>query len=103
MNVRRAILGNAHVDASIARSTEFTVEFQDLYDVQAASLIPVLEDGMAHREVRKVKAPALARIIYDMSRAVIAHRLLGWSDASIDEDTAILFDTIWKGVGCRKR
>ena len=30
MSVRRAILGDAHVDASIARSTEFTAEFQDL-------------------------------------------------------------------------
>jgi 4-carboxymuconolactone decarboxylase len=30
MRVRRAILGDAHVDASIARSTEFTAEFQDL-------------------------------------------------------------------------
>ena len=30
MRVRRAILGDAHVDASIARQTEFTADFQDL-------------------------------------------------------------------------
>lgn len=30
MQVRRAILGDAHVDASIVRSTAFTEEFQDL-------------------------------------------------------------------------
>jgi len=30
MSVRRTILGDAHVDASIARSTPFTAEFQDL-------------------------------------------------------------------------
>jgi 4-carboxymuconolactone decarboxylase len=30
MTVRRAILGDAHVDASIARTTAFTDEFQDL-------------------------------------------------------------------------
>ena len=30
MAVRRAILGDAHVDASIVRSTAFTEEFQDL-------------------------------------------------------------------------
>ena len=30
MMVRRAILGDAHVDASIARSNAFTEEFQDL-------------------------------------------------------------------------
>ena len=30
MRVRRDILGDPHVDASIARTTEFTQEFQDL-------------------------------------------------------------------------
>src|SRR3954447_4381771 len=30
MRVRRTILGDAHVDASIARRTSFTEEFQDL-------------------------------------------------------------------------
>lgn len=30
ITVRRAILGDAHVDASIARGTAFTEEFQDL-------------------------------------------------------------------------
>ena len=30
MRVRRVILGDAHVDASIARTTEFSEEFQDL-------------------------------------------------------------------------
>ena len=30
MTVRRAVLGDAHVDRSLARRTEFTEEFQDL-------------------------------------------------------------------------
>jgi 4-carboxymuconolactone decarboxylase len=30
MSVRRAVLGDAHVDRSIARSTAFTADFQDL-------------------------------------------------------------------------
>src|SRR5581483_5645195 len=30
MRVRRSVLGDAHVDASVARTTEFTAEFQDL-------------------------------------------------------------------------
>jgi 4-carboxymuconolactone decarboxylase len=30
MRVRRSVLGDAHVDAAVARTTEFTTEFQDL-------------------------------------------------------------------------
>jgi 4-carboxymuconolactone decarboxylase len=30
MEVRRAVLGDAHVDAAVARTSEFTAEFQDL-------------------------------------------------------------------------
>jgi 4-carboxymuconolactone decarboxylase len=30
LSVRRAVLGNAHVDGAIARTTELTSEFQDL-------------------------------------------------------------------------
>ena len=30
MEVRRAVLGDEHVDRAIARTTDFTAEFQDL-------------------------------------------------------------------------
>ena len=30
MHVRREVLGDAHVDGAVARTTEFTAEFQDL-------------------------------------------------------------------------
>lgn len=30
MKVRREVLGDAHVDAAVARTTEFTADFQDL-------------------------------------------------------------------------
>jgi AcrR family transcriptional regulator len=78
-------------------------EFQDLYTRQADALARVLEEGMARRELRKADSLALARIIYDTSRGLIAQRLLGLSDASVEQDSTILFDLIWKGVGCRKR
>ena len=75
-------------------------EFRDLYDRQAAALARVLEDGIRRRLVRQLDAAVTARIIYDMTRGLIAQRLLGWSGASVDEDAGFLFDVIWKGVGC---
>jgi AcrR family transcriptional regulator len=78
-------------------------EFRDLYDRQAAVLAKVLEDGMEYQQVRNMKAAASARIIYDMTRGLIAQRLLGWSEASVEEDAGFLFEVIWKGVGCQNR
>lgn len=75
-------------------------EFQDLYNRQAEALERVLQDGMENNQVRSVNSAASARIIYDMTRGLIAQRLLGWSQASVVEDAEFLFDVIWKGVGC---
>ena len=35
MRVRREVLGDAHVDAAIARTTDFTADFQELITTQA--------------------------------------------------------------------
>ncbi len=35
MRIRREVLGDAHVDASIARTTDFTADFQELITRQA--------------------------------------------------------------------
>jgi AcrR family transcriptional regulator len=78
-------------------------EFQDLYKRQAEELERVLVDGMHRKQVRKLNVPASARIIYDMTRSLIAQRLLGWSQGSAEDDAGFLFDIIWKGVGCQNR
>jgi AcrR family transcriptional regulator len=76
-------------------------EFQDIYDRQAAALTRVLDQGNESGEIRRLNTAASARIIYDMTRGLIAQRLLGWSNASVEEDAGFLFDLIWKGVGCQ--
>lgn len=78
-------------------------EFQDLYNRQADALAAVIEDGVERKELRRVDGPATARIVYDMTRGLIAQRLLGWSRSSVEDDSAALFEMIWKGVGCAKR
>jgi AcrR family transcriptional regulator len=77
-------------------------EFQDLYDRQADALAKVLETGIARKEIRPLNPLGAARIIYDMTRGVIAQRLLGWSQSSVDEDAEFLFDFVWRGVACQE-
>src|SRR6476619_1277036 len=78
-------------------------EFQDLYKRQAEELERVLLDGIQRNQVRKLNVLASARISYDMTRSLIAQRLLGWSQGSAEDDAGFLFDVIWKGVGCQNR
>src|SRR3712207_8723217 len=52
MRVRREVLGDEHVDAAIARTTEFTADFQDLITRYAWGEIwtrPGLEDRKSTR------------------------------------------------------
>jgi AcrR family transcriptional regulator len=77
-------------------------EFQELYQRQAATLERILEEGIARNEVRTMDVSASARVIYDMTRGLVVHRLLGWSESSVEQDAGFLFDVIWKGVGCHE-
>lgn len=76
-------------------------EFRDIYDRQAAALTRVLDLGVESGELRDLNTAASARIVYDMTRGLIAQRVLGWSQATVEEDAGFLFDLIWKGVGCQ--
>ena len=78
-------------------------EFQDRYNRQAEALERVLVDGMERKQVRRLNAPASARIIYDLTRSLTAQRRLGWSQASPDDDAGSLLDVTWKGVARQKR
>jgi AcrR family transcriptional regulator len=78
-------------------------EFQDLYNRQADALARVIGDGIQRKQVRHMDPLAAARFIYDSTRGIIAQRLLGWSQSSVDEDAAFVFDMIWKGIACAKR
>jgi AcrR family transcriptional regulator len=77
-------------------------EFQDLYQRQAATLERILEEGIMRNQVRNLDVAASARVIYDMTRGLVAQRLLGWSQSSVEQDAGFLFDVIWKGVGCHE-
>ena len=77
-------------------------EFQDLYHQQANVLAEVIRSGIAAGQIRPVEPIAAARIVYDMTRGLIAQRLLGWSDRPAEDDADFLFELILKGIGCQQ-
>jgi AcrR family transcriptional regulator len=88
-----AEFGNVIHPASIDK------EFRDLHLKQSQALGQALRDGMDRGEIRQVDADAVAFTIQDMSRGLIARRLLGWSKKNAEEDIDCLCDLIWRGIG----
>ena len=80
------------------RAAPLNKEFRALYLRQAKTLEAVLREATAGGQVRSVRADAAALTVYEMTRGLIAQRLLGWSKASADEDIDFMFELIWKGL-----
>jgi AcrR family transcriptional regulator len=78
-------------------------EFQQLYEKHARTLESVLRDGMESGEVRPLDPVPASRIVYDLTRGLIAQRMLGWCSMGVDEATDFLFDVIWKGLECSEQ
>ena len=75
-------------------------EFRDLYIKQANLLERIVEEGVAAGEIRAVKPRAAALTIYDMTRGLIAQRMLGWTDGDTAAAIDHLFGIVWKGIVC---
>jgi AcrR family transcriptional regulator len=73
--------------------------FRDMYLEHAGMLERVLRDAVEQGDLRNICPRATAFRIYDMTLGLIAQRLLGWSNASADEDVDSLFDLLWRGIG----
>jgi len=73
-------------------------EFRDMYAQQARMLQGVLQEAANQGTIRVARPDSTALMIYDMTRGLIAQRLMGWSKAGVDEDVEFLFDLVWKGI-----
>jgi AcrR family transcriptional regulator len=80
-------------------STCFQKEFKNLYLQQIRPLEEALQQASLHGEIRRISPDAAVFFVYEMTRALIRHRLLGWSTGSADEKSQSVFDLIWKGLG----
>jgi AcrR family transcriptional regulator len=73
-------------------------EFREMYAQQARMLEGVLEKAAKAGQIRVARPESTALMIYDMTRGLIAQRMMGWSKAGVDEDVEFLFGLVWKGI-----
>ncbi len=84
----------------LATPSKLSPEFQDLYDQQAKLMEETLARGVRRGEVKKMNTAAIARLVYDTTRGAIAQRILGWSRRDAKEDADLVFEVLWRGIGC---
>lgn len=87
-----------HAEFGQIRAATFNKDFRTLYLQQAKALEAVLRDASARGEIRPLRADRAAFTIYEMTRGLMTHRLLGWSKATADEDIDFLFELVWHGL-----
>tara|TARA_R110002020_G_scaffold98736_1_gene234781 strand:- start:549 stop:944 length:396 start_codon:yes stop_codon:yes gene_type:complete len=94
---RRAILGDGHVDAAIARTTDFDAPFQDLITASAWERVWSRPDW-SHRERSMVTIALLAALGHEEELAmhIRATARTGASESDIRE--ALLHVAIYAGV-----
>lgn len=94
---RRAVLGDAHVDAAVARTTEFDAPFQDLITASAWERVWSRLDW-SHRERSMVTIALLAALGHEdeLAMHIRATARTGASEADIRE--ALLHVAIYAGV-----
>jgi len=73
-------------------------EFRDLYRKQVDLLESILVDGIKTRAIRELPVEGTACAIADLTRSVITQHLMNWSKRTIEEDSKLTFDLIWKGI-----
>jgi AcrR family transcriptional regulator len=72
---------------------------RELHLKQARLLEQALRESMERSEIRPVKADVVAFAIQDMTRSLIARRLLASFKSDVEEDSDFLCDLIWNGIG----
>ncbi|HYK87844.1 MAG TPA: TetR/AcrR family transcriptional regulator [Acidobacteriota bacterium] len=79
----------------------FHKDFQEYHVRQIHLVKSALQDGIRHGSVRDLPLEATAFAIVNLTRGIIAQRLLGWVSTRIEEDAAFMFDLTWKGIARR--
>ncbi|MBU4528326.1 MAG: 4-carboxymuconolactone decarboxylase [Hoeflea sp.] len=94
---RRAILGDAHVDAAIARTTEFDAPFQDLITASAWERVWSRPDW-SHRERSMVTIALLAALGHEEELAMHIRATANTGASESDIREALLHVAVYAGV-----
>jgi AcrR family transcriptional regulator len=73
-------------------------EFQSLIDRQTRRLEQTIERAVARREIRRVDPAATALAIFDMTRGLVARRIVAAGSRDVAGDVQFLSDLLWKGL-----
>jgi AcrR family transcriptional regulator len=73
-------------------------EFRNLYVRQAKALEAILAEAAAQGQIRAVRPDLAGLMVYEMTRGLVAQRMMGLSRGTADEDIDVLMDLIWKGL-----
>ena len=97
MEVRRAVLGDEHVDRAVARTTDFTADFQDLITRYAWGEIWA-RPGLDRRTRSAITLTALVALnrLDELAMHVRAAKRIGLSDDEIKE--VLLQSAVYCGV-----
>jgi len=87
-----------HEFASLVHPGAIDEDFCQLYRRQAETLEQIVKEGVNAGEIRPVSTASIGFLIYDITRCLIAQRLLGWSRATPEEDIDSLCSLVWKGI-----
>lgn len=86
---------------SLTRHTQFQRQIEELFLEEVQLLEQALQQGVRRRAIRHLRPEAMAFAVLDLTRGVIAQRLRGWSRAALEDDVALTFDLVWKGIALR--
>jgi AcrR family transcriptional regulator len=87
-----------HEFANLVHPAAIDKDFRDLCRRQAESLEHIVAEGMKKGEIRPISAASAGFLIYDVTRSLVARRLLGWSHSTVDEDIDSLCNLVWRGI-----
>jgi AcrR family transcriptional regulator len=73
-------------------------EFQAIVDRQTGRLEQAVARAAARREIRRVDAAATAVAIFDLTRGLVARRMISSGNLDLAEDVAFLSDLVWRGL-----
>ena len=91
------IMDTERGNLSVTRS-----QFRDWLREPVSRLAAAIGEGSRHGEIREVDAERAAWIVADIARGAIQRRLLGHSDATLNEDAEFLASFVWAALAVRR-
>ncbi len=85
----------------IAHPSCLPQELKALYLQQVQQLERTVQEALDAGHIRPVHAGTVAFAIFEITRGLIAQRLLDRSPGRAEDDGAFIVDLIWKGIGKR--